>query len=89
MVNKIFILPQIYPVLPSLVCLAIVLLGYLVSHVRPVLSTQACHQADEDPDHTILLYRPPQLTHHLHGTWFLGIPFLFSLTTQYALCLAG
>lgn len=67
--NEVFPLPQIYPVL-SLVCWLLLLLAYLVPHVRPVLSTRpsARQVGTQVPSVT-----PPSAhcTYHLRRVWFL------------------
>ena len=82
--NRVFLLPQVHLVLLSLVCLTAALLICLLGITCQVWAQyQARCQEDGDADHTMLPRHPPLLAHHLHGTWFLGNHFLFSLETQH------
>lgn len=73
---KILILPPIYPVLLSLLCLLCWLLICLFAIMcQLVLSTR--HTGRQMGTHNATPH-PPPVTHHLHGTWFLGIHLLIS-----------
>lgn len=77
MINKTFLLPQLYPVLLSLVCLAMGLIIYLASQVRPVSLHRHATRQRETP---ITQFHYIILSQHInlmgHGFW---APLFFSL----------